>query len=297
MSVSEWESAGWSERQMVVSLKKLPATCSTNQSATQLIYRSALALFLISLSVRLPPDGPGAEGRPPSHPRPPTHSKEEARLLQRLPAEVQLAGEQVFLWRGAKVQKSQQRFTRKKHRTRSVLGQNRLWRKRENTKYGRLFQEEIPENLSDGRMLNCVLIFLLPWGWVLLTVWFPGVFFPQYLVWVTHPDSSAQCCLSCALFILSRCASHCLVSPWECPWPLLGLASVACSPCLCGDFGFKQNSELLLKLGPTSTKWVAFFCCLKKLQVFTDLTAVTKCTHHIIRIDVSGHEASFSLWF
>lgn len=129
MSVSEWESAGWSERQMVVSLKKLPATCSTNQWATQLIYRSALALFLISLSVRLPPDGPGAEGRPPSHPRPPTHSEEEARLLQRLPAEVQLAGEQVFLWRGAKVQKSQQRFTRKKHRTRSVFGAEQIMKK------------------------------------------------------------------------------------------------------------------------------------------------------------------------
>lgn len=43
-----------------------------------------------------PPDGPGAESRPPSHPRPPAHCKEEARLLQRLPAEVQLTGEQVF---------------------------------------------------------------------------------------------------------------------------------------------------------------------------------------------------------
>lgn len=29
-------------------------------------------------------------------------------------------------------------------------------------KYGGLLQEEISENLSDGRMLNCVQIFLLP---------------------------------------------------------------------------------------------------------------------------------------
>lgn len=49
------------------------------------------------MSLSVPPDGPGAESCPPSHPRPPTHCKEKARLLQRLPAEVQLTGEQVFL--------------------------------------------------------------------------------------------------------------------------------------------------------------------------------------------------------
>lgn len=63
-------------------------------------------LISLSLSPPRPPDGPGAESRPPSHPRPPTHRKEEARLLQRLPAEVQLTGEQVLWRRGAKVQKS-----------------------------------------------------------------------------------------------------------------------------------------------------------------------------------------------
>lgn len=70
-----------------------------SDGGAKLIYRSALAAFLISLSVRLPlrsPDGPGAESRPPSHPWPPDDYKEEARLLQRLPAEVQLTGEQVF---------------------------------------------------------------------------------------------------------------------------------------------------------------------------------------------------------
>ncbi|XP_067365267.1 zinc finger protein 385D isoform X3 [Channa argus] len=35
-------------------------------------------------------DGPGAESCPPSHPRPPSHCQKEARLLQCLPAEVQL---------------------------------------------------------------------------------------------------------------------------------------------------------------------------------------------------------------
>jgi len=68
----------------------------------KVIRRSAWATVLISpLPVSPPPplrspDGPRTEGRPPSHPRPPSHHhrKEEARVLQRLPAEVQLAGEQ-----------------------------------------------------------------------------------------------------------------------------------------------------------------------------------------------------------
>lgn len=42
-----------------------------------------------------PADRPGAEGRPPPHAGPPHRRRqEEARLLQRLSAEVQLAGEQ-----------------------------------------------------------------------------------------------------------------------------------------------------------------------------------------------------------
>lgn len=62
----------------------------------------SFSTILISLSLSLslhPPDGPGAESCPPSHPRPPTHRQKEARLLQRLPAEVQLTGEKVFFWR------------------------------------------------------------------------------------------------------------------------------------------------------------------------------------------------------
>lgn len=56
-----------------------------------------LVLIILSLCVFLhPPDGPGAESRPPSHPRTPSHRQEEARLLQRLPTEVQLTGEEVF---------------------------------------------------------------------------------------------------------------------------------------------------------------------------------------------------------
>lgn len=46
-----------------------------------------------------PADRPGAEGHPPPHAGPPHHNhrQEEARLLQRLSAEVQLAGEQSLL--------------------------------------------------------------------------------------------------------------------------------------------------------------------------------------------------------
>ncbi|KAF3692323.1 Zinc finger protein 385D Zinc finger protein 659 [Channa argus] len=42
--------------------------------------------------------GPGAESCPPSHPRPPSHCQKEARLLQCLPAEVQLTAERGQKW-------------------------------------------------------------------------------------------------------------------------------------------------------------------------------------------------------
>lgn len=74
-----------SSRQPVFSLQ--PSERWRSEADLQVSFSTVLiSLFLSVCLPPRPPDGPGAESCPPSHSRPPSHRKEEARLLQRLPA-------------------------------------------------------------------------------------------------------------------------------------------------------------------------------------------------------------------
>lgn len=73
-----------------------PSERLRSQVDLQVSFSTVLISRPVCLSVCVrPPDGPGAESRPPSHPRHLSHRQEEACVLQRLPAEVQLTGERL----------------------------------------------------------------------------------------------------------------------------------------------------------------------------------------------------------